>query len=340
MRFILSFVAGVLLAALGLEAVLRVLPVQSGVRQADSTAAAPYPHYRPAQPFVYSYGWAMANVQRGTTSRDGFNNSKDIADGANAIVTGDSFIESFMLPYADTVQGRLDAAVGKVYAAASSGNGLADALTIARHFLPRTHAKTMVVFVEPYDLRLIESRGGRGHNYFSFGEQGIAVASTPYVESHLKETVLHSALLRYAYYNLKLPDWAGTKGGKPAEVDASDRAALALRHARRDAALDYFVAETAKLQRQYGTRFVFLVDGDRNAIYSNGKTPPAWAEGDREALLTRLRTASFDVVDMQPVFAQHWATYRERMDFLPMDGHWNRVAHRLAAEQVLPLVRR
>jgi hypothetical protein len=41
---------------------------------------------------------------------------------------------------------------------------------------------------------------------------------------------------------------------------------------------------------------------------------------------------------MQPVFAQHWAALHERMDFLPSDGHWNSVAHWLAAQQVAPLL--
>jgi hypothetical protein len=41
---------------------------------------------------------------------------------------------------------------------------------------------------------------------------------------------------------------------------------------------------------------------------------------------------------MRPVFAAHWQQQHERLDFLPMDAHWNRVAHRLAAEQLLPLL--
>ncbi|WUR14810.1 hypothetical protein E7V67_006780 [[Empedobacter] haloabium] len=336
MRFILSVLGGVVLAALGLEATLQCLPVHSGVRMAQSSAATPYAHYLPGQSYVYSHGWALANMQRGTTSRDGFVHSKDIAAGANVLVTGDSFIESYMLRYEDTVQGRLDTALGKVYAPASSGNGLADALVLARHFLPLTHAKTMVVFVEPFDLRLIEYPAGRGHNYFGFDDGKVDIRHMPYVESNLKEKVLRSALLRYAYYNLKLPDWASGKV-KPAEAASDNSTALAQHRARRDAALDYFFAELGKLQQQYGTRFVFLVDGDREAIYSQGKKT-TWPAEDRAALLARLRTGGYAVADMQPVFERHWATYGERMDFLPMDGHWNRVAHALAAKELLPLL--
>jgi len=336
MRFPLSVLGGILLAALGLELALQCLPVNSGVRMANTSAAAPFAHYRPAQAYTYSYGWAMANVQHGITSHDGFIHSKDITDNANVLVTGDSFIESYMLDYGDTVQGRLDAALGKVYAVASSGNGLADALVLAQQFLPRTHAKAMVVFVEPFDVRQIDSPGGRGHNYFTFNDGKVAITHNPYVESAMKEKVLRSALLRYGYYNLKLPDWAAGRV-KPAETAQGGAAGRALHARQRDAALDYFLTELATLQRQYGTRFIFLVDGDRDAIYSKGKTR-AWPAEDRAALLARLRANGHAVVDMQPVFEQHWARYGERMDFLPMDGHWNRVGHALAAQHVLPLI--
>jgi len=35
------------------------------------------------------------------------------------------------------------------------------------------------------------------------------------------------------------------------------------------------------------------------------------------------------------VFEQHWAVQHERLDWLPMDGHWNPAAHALAAQATL-----
>jgi hypothetical protein len=338
MRFVLSALAGLLLACLGLEALLQTLPVNSGARMQNSLPSMPYAHYLPQQSFVYSYGWALNNTQKAMTSRDGFVNSRDFDDGANALVIGDSFIEAYMLPYGDTVQGRLDATLGKVYAAASSGNGLADALQLSRHFLPRIHPKTAVLFVEPWDLRSIDATMGRGHNSFAFDGGKPTVAFSPYVESGMKLYLLRSALLRYMYYNLKLPDSLQGKGvaGAPRAVDAVAQAA---RVQKRDAAIDYLLAELAGLQRQYGTRFVFLVDADRAPIYANGKATRNWLPGDREFLLGKLRAAGFGVVDMQPIFVQHWGRYHERMDSLPMDGHWNSVGHKLAADGVLELLK-
>lgn len=336
MRFILSTLGGILLALLGLEAVMQALPVASGVRMQETSDASPYARYLPRQPYLYAYGWALDNLQRGVTNQQGFLNSPDFGADANALVIGDSFIESFMLEYPDTVQGRLNAAMGKVYASGASGNGLADALQLSREFLPRTHAKTVILFVEPYDLRAIALPTGRGHNHFVINGNDVKVEHLPYIESKMKTLVLHSALLRYAYYNLKVPDLFG--GKRPAAAPIVSAREQALHVQQRSAALNFFLTQLEGLQRQYGTRFVFLVDGDRKAIYANGKGEPNWGAGDREALLSSVRAKGFAVVDMQPVFERHWATYRERMDFLPMDGHWNKVAHQLAAEQLIPLV--
>lgn len=339
MRYFISILIGALVAALGLEVALRWLPVNSGISMAETSPAVPYAHYLPKQPFTYSYGWAMDNRHRSITNEQGFSNSKDLREGANALVIGDSFIESFMLDYPESIQGRLDAALGRVYAASASGNGLADALQLARHFLPQTRAKTVVLFTEPWDMRAIATGSTPGHNHFTFGPDGVGVQHTPYVTPKLRAYLLKSALLRYAYYNLKLPDWIISKGGKPMGAAPMAGAQEVRMRQRRDAALDYLMAELGKLQREYGTRFVFLVDSDRDVLYSNGRAKSNWVGDERDVLMTQARRHGFAVVDMQPVFASHWDRYRERMDWLPMDGHWNSVGHRLAADEVLKVIR-
>ena len=332
MRYFLSALVGILLALLGLEGVLRCLPVSSGIRLANSSAELPFSHYLPRQPYQYSFGWAMDNAMTGVTNGTGITNSRDYADHANALVIGDSYIEAFMLPYQDTVQGRLDATLGKVYAVGASSNGLADSLVIARHFIPRIHPKTIVMFVEPYDLVLIDQEAGRAHNHFVVKPDGIALEKTPYAEPASKRMLLHSALLRYAYYNLKVTEIKLRPGAAPATPPTADSGLQ--RKARRDAVLGYYLAQLQELRRAHGTQFVFLVDGDRNVIYSP-KTRGNWQGDDRAVLLKALADHGFAAVDMQPVFERHWATYHERMDFLPFDGHWNKVGHRLAADALL-----
>ena len=334
MRPLFAIGLGVLVTALVLEVVLQCLPVVSGLRMEDSSAAVPFNRYLPRQPYVYSHGWALANARRGMTNAQGYSNSADFQDGAAVLVAGDSFIESLMLDYADTVQGNLDRALGgNVYAAAGSGNGLADGLEMLRYYQPRLHPRTVVLFVDAGNLNELLAPAQRGHSYFVVSGQAVSVVHNPYVESKVKRLVAHSALARYVYYNLKLSDWLLSKlqNSKPAG------AAGAVPAGAREAALEFYLTQL----RQAGgatTRIIFLVDGERNVLYEPGRAQPQWHGDNRSVFMARARQHGYAVVDMQPVFAQHWAVRRERMDFLPMDGHWNKVAHGLAAQQLLPLL--
>lgn len=334
MRFYLFLVAGVAVALLGAELLLRLLPVNSGARMESTSDAAPYGRYLPKQSLVYSFGWAMDNARHSKVSLEGFNNSPDMHDNAKVLVIGDSFIESLMLDQSETVQGRLGASLhGGVYAAAASGNGLADSLQIARVFVPRIHPKKVVLFVEPSDVSGILAAPKRGHSAFRFGAEGVTMFHQPYQESQTKTRVLGSALMRYAYYNLKLPEWfkSKTESSAPLSLHQDDNYSI-----ERQAALNYYLEQLRVLEKSHAVKFIFLVDGDRTAMYSNNRHGEnAWKGDDRTALLALVRQYGFGMVDMQPIFEHDWATHRERLDFLPMDGHWNGVAHRLAAEQLL-----
>lgn len=335
MRSLFVIGLGVMVTALVLEVFLQCMPVVSGLRMADSSVAVPFNRYLPRQHYIYSHGWAMANVQRGVTNLQGYANSAQFQDGATVLVVGDSFIESLMLDYADTVQGNLDKALGgKVYAAASSGNGLADAMEMVRYHQPQLHPRNVVLFVDSGDLSDILAPAQRGHSNFVVTANGVTVAHSPYVESKVKRLVSYSALARYVYYNLKLSDWVMSKVRRSGTV-----AAVEMDPSRaRAAAIDYYLTQLRDVGAGAGTRFIFLIDGDRKALYGPGPVKPMWHGDDREFFMAYVRKYGYAVIDMQPVFAQHWASRRERMDFLPMDGHWNKVAHRLAAQQILPLL--
>jgi len=337
MRFYISIAVGVVLALLGCELLLQLLPVNSGPRMETTSDAAPYTRYLPQQSMSYSFGWALGNAHHSKINRQGFNNSPDLQDNAKVLVIGDSFIESLMLDQSQTVQGYLGASLhGGVYAASASANGLADSLQIARVFVPRIHPKNVVLFVEPTDVSGVLSPPLAGHSAFKTTTDGMTVVHHAYTESPAKMWALHSAVLRYAYYNLKLQEWFGSKfqsRNTPAPLDHETYAR------NREAALRYYLEQLRLLGQTRDVKFIFLLDGDRKAMYANNRQgEKTWQGDDRAAFLAIVRQYGFDVADMQPVFERDWALRRERLDFLPMDGHWNAVAHRLAAEQLLPLL--
>ncbi|HPU53336.1 MAG TPA: hypothetical protein PK359_17380 [Burkholderiaceae bacterium] len=339
-RFLSGFVIGTLMAVIALELGLRLLPVNSGLRMAPTSDAMPISRYLAQQPYVYSLGWALANPMKGETNRLGFTRSADEVRPGGVLVIGDSYIEAQMLEYRDTLQGRLDAALpGRVMAASASGNGLADALRIIEAFAPVHRPAAVVVLVEPTDLSGLLDAPSAGHNGFVLRAGEVAVVHQPYTESRLKTLLTKSALVRYVYYNLKFPGWWArlrAQAADSADGSAAATTAAATGHDGRRQALAWFMARLRTLADAGGFKVLFLIDGDRRALYADRPDPTAqWDRADRQALLGLAAAQGHQVIDLDPVFAAHWRKRQERLDWSPHDWHWNAVAHDLAAQTVL-----
>jgi hypothetical protein len=337
MRTALYLLLGFTAALLLMEALLQLAPVQSGLRKVPTGEAAPNFRFVPEQRYVYSHGWAMDNARRGRINHDGYNNSAPMRDGARVLVLGDSYVESMMLDYAETVQGQLDRALGGgVYAAAASGNGLADSLQLMRELGPRLHPRNVIVLVEAQDVSTLLDAPTRGHSRFAIRDGVVGLEHHAYQGSKARDLLMHSALVRYLAYNLKFPEWLNARLAalRPRPAVAATPALAA----QRRQVLDYYLAQMQGLAARCGSRIVFLVDADRQRIYAGGEHSVGWQAGDREWLLQRLRDSGAALVDLQPAFAQYWRRHRERFDFQPMDGHWNMVGHAIAVQQLLPLI--
>ena len=136
---------------------LRFLPVATGLRSMPVNAANPVLHFSPDRPFVYSLGWNFHTVVRGRVNNAGYVNDQDyVRDGPPLIaVIGDSFIEAQMVPYAETLQGRLAAALAgkfRVYSFAASGAPLSQYLVFAGHAVREYGAGAAVINVVGNDF--------------------------------------------------------------------------------------------------------------------------------------------------------------------------------------------
>ena len=340
MRFFLGLSFGVIACLIVAEIFLRFLPVNSGVRMEATSIEKPFSRYLPNQDYLYSFGWGMGTTHSGTTNSLGFVNTSDSSEKGGIVIIGDSYIESFMLNFSETIQGHLaEKFSNKVQTISASGNGLADSLQIVKYFIPqKIQPAVVVLFVEPFDLSLLLEKSDAGHNDFIITyKKTVSLRHNPYTESPNKERVLRSALIRYIYYNLKFPKWAA-KTLSAIRGQASQANDQENNHSAEKAlVLNYYLSELRSLSATNGFRVVFLLDGDRKAIYSKNREH-AWNADDHQLFTKLTAEYGFDVVNMQPIFERDWEQKRERMDFLPMDGHWNPVAHKLAADAVINLL--
>src|SRR5437588_6339887 len=112
---LITFIASVAFTLLVIEGVLRLLPVAWAPPVEPPSADNPIQRYAANQSFTWSLGWNFHDVVRGRSNAQGFLADYDYDRAAATplvAVVGDSFVEALRLPFADTLTGRLPAALG------------------------------------------------------------------------------------------------------------------------------------------------------------------------------------------------------------------------------------
>ena len=54
----------------------------------------------------------------------------------------------------------------------------------------------------------------------------------------------------------------------------------------------------------------------------------------RKYFVAKAYAHSYEVIDMDPIFAEHYRNYGGRFEF-PTDSHWNELGHQIAADAVM-----
>lgn len=107
---LISITLGILLPLLTAELVLRFLPVNEGARPQAVDQEHPVRSLEPNRTFVCSADWNFAIVNRVRTNNLGFVNDQDyVTDPPSPLLAliGDSYVEALMVPFHDSVAGRL-----------------------------------------------------------------------------------------------------------------------------------------------------------------------------------------------------------------------------------------
>ena len=155
---LLTVAASVAFTLLMLEGVLRLLPVARAPPVEPPTADNPIQRYAPNQSFTWSLGWNFFHVVRGRSNAQGFLADYDYDRTATTplvAVAGDSFVEALNVAFAETLAGRLQAALGprgRVYAFAQSGSPLSQYVAYAAHACAVYHPERLVVVVVGNDF--------------------------------------------------------------------------------------------------------------------------------------------------------------------------------------------
>ena len=231
----------------------------------------------------------------------------------------------------------------RVYSFGASGAALSQYVVWAREARERWQAQVLAIVVVGNDfdesLASFHKRPGF-HHYVEEPSGSLRLQRFDYEPSHRRELVRRSALARYVFFNLQLPEQL-RRGVRPAVPTPVDQEYVGnTRAAADEARLDQSKAVTRAFIRDLvavagwaPNRVVLLLDGIRYPT-SNPTVLNSYFVQMRTYLMAEATAAGFEVIDLDAhFFATHQAE-GTRFEFLT-DNHWNAFGHGVAADALL-----
>ncbi|MGE5612629.1 MAG: hypothetical protein ACM3UM_00015 [Nitrososphaerales archaeon] len=343
---LLGAFSSVLLLLVLAELVLRMLPIIDGARRATPSSTFASARLVPGHAYTWSLGWDLRHVVHGRINGSGFPAPYEYVPNQPALALfGDSFAEGIMLDYRESLAGRLnDVSDGRVrsFNFGISGAALPHYLGMAREMRRRFAFDAALIVVSENDY--VEGFNAQ-EGLYSWGDdaKGDLVKLVPATRPGILMRIARaSALFRYLRYHLKFnpPTLFSGKGQPacvPAQLDARDRLRLAgyvdaLQRALALAPDRIVIAFAAGSEQVYAR-----VDRPREARTAN--TCPSRDALAQSELRSLAAARGLKILDIPALLEKHYRQYRQRMDFSPVDAHWNGVATALIAGEASALLK-
>ncbi len=337
------------------ELALRFFPVYRGLYFQDVRNASDLFRAQPNRsvPFSRDWNFNLANTRR--VNDLGFVNDEDYAEDGDrplVAVVGDSYIEAMMVPYGETVYGRLAERHGDLLDVRSygfSGAPLSQYLSWIGFATREQGADYLLINVVGNDFHESLARYKRGPGFWHYQERDgeLKLELVPFERSTLSKLLGWSYLVNYSLYHLRAPQTlsglvarlsrpSAPSGKAPRFVGNTERRVDDRRTALSIRAIEAFFRDLPGYAGLPVERIVFVVDAIRAQIYGDLSADEAAASyfGQmRRAFMKRAVALGYGVVDLQEKFESAFARDGRRFEY-PMDGHWNGYAHGLVAEAI------
>jgi hypothetical protein len=265
-------------------------------------------------------------------------------------VVGDSFVEALRVPFAETLTGRLQAALGargRAYAFAQSGSPLSQYVAYAAHACAVYHPQRLVVMVvgNDFDESVYAHRRRNGiFHLYPRAVGGFDYRLTPLPAPGLFERIARrSALALYLMRNVGISEFIATfginlanAGAPPRFVGNTPAEASPARIAEGEAVIAWFLATLPGAACLSPSEIVLVIDAMRPPIYDDQELAaarPSYFGRMRAKLIADAAAQGFNVVDMEAPLRAAYATQPIAFEF-PNDMHWNSRGHAVAADGV------
>jgi len=349
---ILLLLISLALTLLCIEGVLHLFPVNQGLDTQPVNDASPIIHFRPNRTFTWSRFADFSMRNRVHTNNLGFINDQDYSPDAAlplVAVIGDSYVEAAMVPWGETLQGRLAKALlgeRRVYSFGVSGAPLSQYLAFADYARRTFHPAKMVIVVvtNDFDESLLRYKRDPGFHYFDQKDGELILRRVDYAPSPLLGLLRHSRLCMYLLTNVQLQGRIRQLlASSPTEAAVGQTSASVSeeRLTLSREAVDAFFRLLPEASGLPANDVVLVVDAIRPHLYTaegRAEAKGSYADLMRTYFLLQARQQGYRAVDMTGPFLRDYAARGQRFEF-PRDAHWNGHGHAVAAESVLPLLR-
>jgi len=340
--------AGALSVLIAAELVLRALPVSMGLYRTDQYDRWPLQSSEARLAYTYSSSWALRNAYRGVTNNYGHIAPFDFRKGDKpVIVIGDSYVESLMNDYADTLQAQLADKLGRrdsVYGLGVSGLSASDYLVLSSLARDEFAPVAAVFVISDGDIAesLLPSPGSRfivldaarpRLDYLPLRGESLA--------KRIRKVAGESSLYRYLQVNLRFSPADILGMFRPASAASQEVGTPPMGEVldRQRRVADLFLGELPTALALPPECIVLLMDSDRYAIYKPAAASPRKDDpSTRLYVIERARALGIKVSDLDPVFRDRYARDRMKFDHWPNDRHWNRLGHAIAATEAYRLL--
>jgi hypothetical protein len=337
---------GCAMAIVILELIFQMLPVTTGFAYQRTIESEPA--LRATVPFVkHSLDWKFHQATTRKINEYGFPDDHHYLPNQQPIaVIGDSYIQSLMLPYADTLQGQLGALQDKsqppIYSFGVPGYSLSGYIGTAESATKKFQPQMFVFLLTKADITdsLLATKNV-GSYFINSHKSGLEFE--PYTgASRADSFMLKSALMRYLNYHLQLNPLTAflTLTGANAKASAGDRhLPVGTTEPNLTQLSNQLLDRLEQKTTARANNTIFIIDCDREKIYQ-GQQQSQTSPDNQLALFAQIaQDRGYKTIDTLPIFTQKYEQTHRRIDFTPIDPHWNRDANQLVAEVVYPVIK-
>lgn len=342
---VLTFLCSVAIALLGAEVTLRFLPVNEGLRLQPVNEASPVAHFEPDRTSTWSRFADFSMVNTVHSNNYGFINDQDYNPDAPEpliAVIGDSFVEASMVPYAQTVQGRLAKALQgqwRVYSFGVSGAPLSQYLAMAR-FVRDTFKPERIYIVivgNDFDESLMKYKTSPGFHYFEEVDGTLRLTRRDYSPTLMTRIARNSQLAMYLMINASIHHSlaAMVKQAKNKRQQGNTDASTGpVRIADSIRATDSFLSMLPHATGLAPEAICLVVDAVRPDVYTSLNPKDGFFSRMRTYLLSSAGDRGFRTIDLHAFFYQEFALEGIPFEYIK-DGHWSGHGHEACAKAIL-----